>query len=78
YARGLGGGQAGNFPVLLGVGVVAGVWPQRRRGGRTTVTVEPLEWLTAERERELAERVERVGVILEAKAEVVVGRGTAG
>lgn len=78
YARALAGGQAGNFPVLLVDGVVAGVWHQRRRGGRTTVTVEPLEGLTAKRERELAEQVERVGEILEARAELVVGRVTAG
>lgn len=30
------GGQAGNFPVLLVDGAVAGVWHQRRRGRRTT------------------------------------------
>jgi hypothetical protein len=64
--------------VLLVDGVVAGVWHQRRRGGRTTVAVEPWEGLTAQRERELAEQVERVGEILEARAELVVGRVTAG
>jgi hypothetical protein len=78
YARALAGGQAGNFPVLLVDGVVAGVWHQRRRGRRTTVTVEPLERLPAARERELAEQVERVGDILEARAELVVGAVTAG
>jgi hypothetical protein len=78
YARALAGGQAGNFPVLLVDGVVAGVWHQRRRGRRTTVTVEPLERLPAARERELAEQAERVGDILEARAELVVGRVTAG
>ncbi|MFE4622838.1 winged helix DNA-binding domain-containing protein [Streptomyces mirabilis] len=78
YARALAGGQAGNFPVLLVDGVVAGVWHQRRRGGRTTVTVEPLQGLTGKRERELAEQVERVGEILEARAELVVGMVTAG
>jgi hypothetical protein len=78
YARALAGGQAGNFPVLLVDGVVAGVWHQRRLGRRTTVTVEPLERLPAARERELAEQVERVGDILEARAELVVGAVTAG
>ncbi|MGW4547804.1 winged helix DNA-binding domain-containing protein [Streptomyces violaceorubidus] len=78
YRRALAGGQAGNFPVLLVDGVVAGVWHQRRRGRRTTVTVEPLVPLTARRERELAERVEGVGAVLEAEAELVIGEVTVG
>ncbi|WP_326720905.1 winged helix DNA-binding domain-containing protein [Streptomyces sp. NBC_00243] len=78
YERALAGGQAGNYPVLLVDGVVAGVWHQRRQGRRTTVTVEPLGRLTAARERELAVRVERVGEVLEAKAELVIGEVTAG
>ncbi|MFI6851915.1 winged helix DNA-binding domain-containing protein [Streptomyces sp. NPDC050416] len=73
YERALAGGQAGNHPVLLVDGVVAGVWHQRRQGRRTTVTVEPLVRLTARQERELGEQVERVGEVLEAKAELVVG-----
>ena len=40
--RALAGSQAGNFPVLLIDGVVAGVWHQRRAGKRLAVTVEPL------------------------------------
>ncbi|MFD9327571.1 winged helix DNA-binding domain-containing protein [Streptomyces sp. NPDC060065] len=78
YERALAGGQAGNYPVLLVDGVVAGVWHQRRQGRRTTVTVEPLGRLTAARQRELAVRVERVGEVLEAKAELVIGKVTAG
>lgn len=78
YQRALGGGQAGNYPVLLVDGVVTGVWHQRRRGRRTTVTVEPLVPLTARQERELGEQVERVGEVLEATAELVVGEVTVG
>ncbi|MFF4273326.1 winged helix DNA-binding domain-containing protein [Streptomyces sp. NPDC001536] len=78
YQRALAGGQAGNFPLLLVDGVVAGVWHQRRRGRRTTVTVEPLRRLTARQLRELGERVERVGEVLEAEAELVVGEVTVG
>ncbi|NUS74776.1 MAG: winged helix DNA-binding domain-containing protein, partial [Streptomyces sp.] len=79
YRRALAGGQAGNYPVLLVDGVVAGVWHQRRQGRRTTVTVEPLGRLTARQERELGERVERVGEVLEvARAELVVGEVTTG
>ncbi|MEU6176895.1 winged helix DNA-binding domain-containing protein [Streptomyces coeruleorubidus] len=74
YERALAGGQAGNYPVLLVDGVVAGVWHQRRQGRRTTVTVEPLVRLTARQERELDEQVERVGEVLEARAELVVGQ----
>ncbi|MGW6542739.1 winged helix DNA-binding domain-containing protein [Streptomyces massasporeus] len=78
YERALGGGQAGTYPVLLVDGVVAGVWHQRRRGRRTTVTVEPLTRLTARQERELGEQVERVGEVLEAAPELVVGEVTVG
>lgn len=74
YRRALAGGQAGNCPVLLVDGVVAGVWHQRRQGRRTTVTVESVgRRLTARQERELGEQVERVGEVLEAEAELVVG-----
>jgi hypothetical protein len=78
YERALARGQAGNFPVLLVDGVVAGVWHQRRTGRRLTVTVEPLERLTACQERDLAWQVERVGEVLEARAELVVGKVTVG
>ncbi|MGX5212892.1 winged helix DNA-binding domain-containing protein [Streptomyces violaceus] len=78
YRRALAGGQAGNYPVLLVDGVAAGVWHQRRRGRRTTVTVEPLGRLTARQQRELGEQAERVGEVLEATAELVVGEVTVG
>ncbi|MGI5428362.1 winged helix DNA-binding domain-containing protein [Streptomyces sp. CA-179760] len=78
YRRALAGGQAGNYPVLLVDGVAAGVWHQRRRGRYTTVTVEPLVRLTARQERELGEQAERVGEVLEATAELVVGKVTVG
>ncbi|GHD10826.1 hypothetical protein GCM10010313_33250 [Streptomyces violarus] len=78
YRRALAGGQAGNYPVLLVDGVAAGVWHQRRQGRRATVTVEPLGRLTARQERELGEQAERVGEVLEATAELVVGAVTVG
>ncbi|MEU6145954.1 winged helix DNA-binding domain-containing protein [Streptomyces sp. NPDC047081] len=78
YRRALARGQAGNYPVLLVDGVVAGVWHQRRRGRRMTVTVEPLGRLGASQERELLAQVERVGEVLEAEAELVVGEVAAG
>ncbi|MFF3344276.1 winged helix DNA-binding domain-containing protein [Streptomyces sp. NPDC002779] len=78
YRRALSGGQAGNHPVLLVDGVVAGVWHQRRQGRRTTVTVETLGVLTARQRRELDEQVGRVGEVLEAAPELVLGEVTVG
>ncbi|WP_148100375.1 winged helix DNA-binding domain-containing protein, partial [Streptomyces sp. NL15-2K] len=78
YRRALAGGQAGNYPVLLVDGVVAGVWHQRRQGRRTTVTVEPLGKLTARQERELGKQAARVGEVLEARAELLIGEVTVG
>ncbi|WP_069743838.1 winged helix DNA-binding domain-containing protein [Streptomyces sp. EN23] len=78
WDRALGGGQAGNFPVLLVDGVVAGVWHQRRSGRRIAVTVEPLKPLSAARLRDLEEQVGRVAAIMEGTAELTVGRVTVG
>ncbi|MEV0597304.1 winged helix DNA-binding domain-containing protein [Nonomuraea cavernae] len=77
-ARALAGGQAGNFPVLLVDGTVAGVWHQRRSGRKIRVTVEPLRTLTSARLRELDEQVARVGEILEGEPELTVGPVTVG
>lgn len=71
--RALAGGQAGNFPVLLIDGVVAGVWHQRRAGRKLAITVEPLEPLTAAQRRALDDQVERVGVILEGTPQLTIG-----
>ncbi|PVC89323.1 hypothetical protein DBP19_22235 [Streptomyces sp. CS090A] len=81
FERALGGGQAGNYPVVLVDGTVAGVWHQRRSGKRITVTVEPLESsepLPAGRLRELEDEVERVGAIMEGRAELTVGAVSVG
>ena len=74
YERALAGGQAGNFPVLLIDGVVAGVWHQRRSGKWLDVTVEPLAGtLPAARRAELEEQVERTGEILQGTPRLTVG-----
>ncbi|MFJ7409809.1 winged helix DNA-binding domain-containing protein [Streptomyces sp. NPDC098077] len=78
YERALAGGQAGNFPVLLVDGVVAGVWHLRRSGRRIAVTVEPLEPLPPAALRALREQVERVAAIMEGTAELTVGPVTVG
>ncbi|MCX4586700.1 winged helix DNA-binding domain-containing protein [Streptomyces sp. NBC_01481] len=80
YERALAGGQAGNFPVVLVDGTVACVWHQRRSGRRIAVTVEPVgnALKTAARRRELEQQAERVGEILQGRAELTVGRVTVG
>ncbi|MET8202867.1 winged helix DNA-binding domain-containing protein [Micromonospora taraxaci] len=76
--RALNGGQAGNYPVLLMDGVVAGVWHQRRSGRSIHVTVEPLRPLDAGQRRELDEEVERLGDILEGKPTLTIGTVSVG
>lgn len=66
-------GQAGNYPVLLVNGIVAGVWHQRRSGRRLDVTVEPFDQLTAEQRRALDEQVERLGAFLDAQPRLTIG-----
>jgi len=71
-------GQAGNFPVLLVGGEVAGVWHQRRAGRQVEITVEPLAALPAGRRRALEVQAGRIGEILEARPRLVVGTVTVG
>ena len=71
--RALAGGQAGNFPVLLIDGKVAGVWHQRRSGRKLYITVEPLNTLSARQRRELDDQVQRVGEILEGNPQLTIG-----
>jgi len=76
--RALARGQAGNFPVLLVDGVVAGVWHQRRSGRVLEVTVEPLEELSPAQRVELDAQVERIGEILAARPLLTIGVVSAG
>jgi hypothetical protein len=71
-------GQAGNYPVVLVDGVVAGVWHQRRSGARLDITVEPLRRLDAERRRQLDHEVELVGAVMEAEPTLTIGAVTVG
>jgi hypothetical protein len=71
-------GQAGNYPVLLVDGVVAGVWHQRRSGRRLAITVEPLQDLTATQRRQLDDDVELVGAVMQAQPGLTVGTVTVG
>jgi hypothetical protein len=76
--RALSRGQAGVFPVLLVDGAVGGVWHHKRSGKRIAVTVEPLRALRAAQVRELEERVERIGEILEGAASLTIGEVSVG
>jgi hypothetical protein len=76
--RALSGGQAGNFPVLLIDGTVAGVWHLRRSGRRLDLTVEPLSPLTAAHRRQLDDQVERIGQIQEGVPRLTIGTVTVG
>ncbi|MFD9516116.1 winged helix DNA-binding domain-containing protein [Streptomyces sp. NPDC059979] len=76
--RALAGGQAGNYPVLLVDGAVAGVWHQRRTGRRIAFTVEPLGRLSAAHCRALDEQVERTGAMLDGTPELTLGKVTVG
>jgi hypothetical protein len=72
------GGQAGNVPVLLVDGVVAGVWHQRRSGRRIAITVEPLTRLNARQRSTVEAEGDRIGRILGGTAETTFGTVTIG
>ncbi|PSK93623.1 winged helix DNA-binding protein [Murinocardiopsis flavida] len=76
--RALARGQAGNYPLLLIDGTVAGVWHQRRSGRWIDITVEPLDALDTRQARGLDEQIQRVGAIMEAAPRVRIGAVTVG
>lgn len=78
YERALSGGQAGNLPVLLVDGVVAGLWHQRRSGRKLEITVEPFGQLTPTQRRELDGQVDRIGAFLEGIPQLTIGTVTIG
>lgn len=71
-------GQAGNYPVLLVDGVVAGVWHMRRSGRKAQLTVEPLRALTVSRRRALDHEVERLAAALDVTPDLTIGEVTVG
>jgi hypothetical protein len=72
------GGQAGNYPVVLVDGVVAGVWHQRRAGRRIEVTVEPLGRLSARHKAAIEEQTVHLGRILGGEPGLTFGTVTVG
>jgi hypothetical protein len=71
--RALSGGTVSNLPVLLVDGAVAGFWERRRTGRRLAIRVEPFLPLSAARRERTAERVERIGRVLELDAGFELG-----
>jgi hypothetical protein len=78
WDRALARGQAGNYPLLLVDGIVAGVWHQRRNGRKLHLTVEPLRELKPLQLRRLDVEVERLGAIVGAQPELTIGEVTVG
>lgn len=73
WDRALARGQAGNYPVLLLAGVVTGIWHLKRHGRRATMTVEPFIDLSKRRLTALDAEAHRVGRIVGAAIELVIG-----
>jgi hypothetical protein len=78
WDRALARGQAGNFPLLLVDGIVAGVWHQRRSGRKLHVTVEPLRSLKPLQLKGLDAAVDRLGAIVDAQPVLTIGEVTVG
>lgn len=76
--RALAGGQAGNFPVMLVDGVVAGVWHLRRSGRKLAITVESLGSLTTRQRTDLGNQVERIGKFFGGTVSLTMGTVTTG
>jgi hypothetical protein len=76
--RALSNGQAGNFPVVLVDGVVAGVWHMKRSGRKMNIIVEPFDPLTAPQRRELNDQVARIGEFFEGNPQLTIGTVAAG
>jgi hypothetical protein len=76
--RALARGQAGNYPVLLVDGTVAGVWHQRRSARTVRLTVEPFAALSPDRRQALHAEVERVAQVLEGMPSLTIGTVSVG
>ncbi|NUT05859.1 MAG: winged helix DNA-binding domain-containing protein [Hamadaea sp.] len=76
--RALAGSQAGNHPVLLVDGVVAGVWHQKKSAKSVAITVDPLRTLSAGHRRQLDTQADRIGAILGLKPSLTIDAVTVG
>jgi hypothetical protein len=73
FARATARGQAGNYPLLLVDGVVAGVWHQKKAGRTLHVTVEALTPLNRRRRKQLDAEVDRLAAILGGAPSLTLG-----
>jgi uncharacterized protein YukE len=71
-------GQAGNYPLLLVDGVVAGVWHQRKAGRKVQITVEALLTLNRRRRALLDAEVDRLAAIVGCTPVFTLGDVTVG
>ncbi|MFF0345620.1 winged helix DNA-binding domain-containing protein [Kribbella sp. NPDC004875] len=73
FERATARGQAGNYPLLLVDGVVAGVWHQKKSGRTVRVTVEALTPLDRRRRALLDVEVDRLAAILGGTPSLTLG-----
>ncbi|MEV6416031.1 winged helix DNA-binding domain-containing protein [Kribbella sp. NPDC051718] len=78
WDRALARGQAGNYPLLLVDGIVAGVWHQRKNGRKLHLTVEPLRSLKPAQLRRLDEEADRLGAVVGAQPVLTICEVTVG
>jgi hypothetical protein len=71
--RALARSQAGNYPVLLVGGVVAGVWHQKRSGRHLDITVEPLCDLSPTHRHALDTEVDRLAAFQGGTPRLTIG-----
>jgi hypothetical protein len=77
-ARALNRGQAGNFPVLLLDGVVAGVWHAKRSRSEVAITIEPIGELSVSNRSAAEAECHRVAKFLGLEPRVAFGVVEAG
>ena len=78
FTRATARGQAGNYPLLLIDGIVAGVWHQKKAGRTLQVTVESLSTLNRRRRTLLDAEVDRLAAILACTPSLTLGDVTVG
>lgn len=78
FTRATARGQAGNYPLLLVDGIVAGVWHQKLAGRKVHLTVEALISLSRARLRQLDAEVDRLAAILGCTPSLTLGDVTVG
>jgi hypothetical protein len=73
FDRALARGQAGNYPVVLVDGTVAGIWHQGGAGRNLDITVELFAPLDADRRRDLDDQAARLADFVDARPRLTFG-----